>query len=55
LAPVIVRERKIENGTSGALDLLSIATNAASRSAETASNPIVWVEPHPTRVASTSA
>ena len=31
-APVSVRRRKIENGTSGAAERRSIATNAASRS-----------------------
>src|SRR5436190_6494393 len=54
-APVSVRSRKIPNGTSGSLERSSIATKAAKSTADTASNPIVWVEPQPALVASTNA
>src|SRR5919109_728908 len=54
-APVNVRRRKIRNGMSGAVDRSSIATKAASSAADSASSPIVWVEPQPASVASTSA
>ena len=55
LAPVSVRMRKIENGTSGAAERRSIATNAASSATAAASRPIVWPEPQPASGASTSA
>ena len=55
LAPVRVRMRKIENGTSGLRARSSIATNAASSTSESASRPIVWLEPQPASLASTSA
>ena len=54
-APVSVRRRKIRNGTSGAAERSSITTKAASSAADSASKPIVWVEPQPASVASTSA
>ena len=55
LAPVSVRSRKIENGTSGAAERRSIATKAPSSATAPASRPIVWVEPQPASGASTSA
>ena len=55
LAPVRVRRRKIENGTSGDFARLSIATKAPSSATEAASSTIVCVDPHPTSGASTSA
>ena len=41
LAPVTVRRRKIENGTSGARERRSITVKASSSAAETASSAIV--------------
>jgi hypothetical protein len=55
LAPVRVRSRKIVNGTSGFADRSSIATKAAISAADSASRPIVWVDPQPASLASTSA
>ncbi len=55
MAPVRVRMRKIENGTSGLLARSSIATKAAISSTESTIRPIVWVDPQPTLLASTSA
>jgi hypothetical protein len=56
LMPVIVRIRKMPgNGTSGAALRRSIATKPAISTAESASRPIVCVEPQPTSLASTSA
>ena len=48
LAPVIVRTRKIENGTSGARERRSIDDEGAEQDQrERRSVPIVWVEPQP--------
>jgi hypothetical protein len=55
LAPVIVRMRKIEKGTSGARERRSIATKAISRIAEAARVPIVCAEPQPALSASSRA
>ena len=55
LAPVRVLIRKIENGTSGFGERSSIATKEASSSSESAIRPIVWNEPQPALLASTSA
>jgi len=44
-APLSVRRRKIENGSSGWRVRSSIATNATSRTAEPASRDSVPVEP----------
>ena len=55
LAPVIVRMRKIEKGTSGARERRSIATKAISRSAAATRVPIVCAEPQPASSASTRA
>ncbi len=55
LAPVRVRLRKMLNGTSGALERSSIAANRPKRAIAAASNPIVFVEPHPELSASTIA
>src|ERR1044072_9330826 len=44
LAPVRVRMRKIENGTSGLVARSSIATKAAISANETGIKPSVWVE-----------
>ena len=54
-APVSVRMRKIENGTSGLAERSSIATKAAISAADAASSPIVWPEPQPASGASISA
>ena len=54
-APVSVRIRKIRNGTSGAAERRSSATKAASSAADRASSEIVWAEPQPAPLASTSA
>ena len=54
-APVSVRFRKIPNGTSGAAERSSIATNAPIRAAATPIRPSVWNEPQPALDASTSA
>ena len=50
-----VRERKNENGTSGAAVRSSITTKLASRITAAASSPIVCEEPQPASLASTSA
>ena len=55
LAPVIVRRRKIEKGTSGARERRSIATKAISRIAAAARTPIVCAEPQPASSASSRA
>ena len=55
LAPVRVLSRKIRNGTSGAFERSSIATNAAISAAEAASRLTILVEPQPALLASTSA
>ena len=54
LVPVIVRLRKMPNGTSGAFDRCSIATNAPSSASATAASPSVWPEVQPASFASTS-
>jgi hypothetical protein len=55
LAPVIVRMRKIEKGTSGARERRSMTTKAVSSSAEATSVPIVWAEAQPALSASSRA
>ena len=55
LAPVTVRTRKIEKGTSGARERSSIATKAASRISAATIVPIVWTEPQPAVSASSRA
>ena len=54
LVPVIVRLRKMPNGTSGAFERSSIATNAPSSASATAPRPSVWPESQPASLASTS-
>jgi hypothetical protein len=55
LAPVTVRARKKEKGTSGARERRSTATKIASREIEMASRTIVRVDPQPASLASISA
>ena len=55
LAPRTVLVRKIRNGTSGAFERSSIATKAASSTAEAANRLTILVEPQPALVASSSA
>ncbi len=50
-----VRSRKIQNGSSGWRARDSMTMKAASSAADTASRPIVCVEPQPALSASTSA
>src|SRR5437764_928820 len=55
LAPVSVLIRKMRNGTSGAAERSSIATNAAIRTTDSASRVTIFVEPQPALLASSSA
>ena len=55
LAPVRVRMRKIENGTSGFRERSSITTKAANSASESAIRPSVLNEPQPALLASTTA
>src|ERR1700753_1431060 len=55
LAPVTVRTRKIEKGTSGARERRSTATNAASSTSAPTIVPMVWAEPQPAVSASSRA
>ena len=54
LMPVIVRRRKIANGTSGAFERSSMTMNAARSASATAPSPSVWPESQPASLASTS-
>ena len=54
-APVRVRSRKIRKGTSGAFERSSIVTKIPISAADTASRPMILVEPHPELLASRNA